>query len=68
MMSRIGEVFDWEAFIAELEASPAARRAVAALHPGSLGVVAYAQEICRCIESRIACLAALETLAEEETR
>ena len=59
MMCRIGEAFDWASFIVELDASPAARRAVAALHPGSLGVIAHAQGICRCIEARIACLAAL---------
>jgi hypothetical protein len=30
-MKRINEAFDWAPFIAELEASPAARQAVAAL-------------------------------------
>ena len=68
MMSRIGEVFDWTSFTAELEASPAARRAVAALRPGTLGVIAHAQGIGRCIESRIACVAALGALSEEEIR
>ena len=68
MMSRIGNAFNWASFIAELEASPAARQAVAALRPGSLGVIAYAQGICRCIESRIACLAALDALSEKEIR
>jgi hypothetical protein len=67
-MKRINEAFDWAPFIAELEASPAARQAVAALQPGILGVIAHAQEICRCIESRIACIAVLDALSEKETR
>jgi hypothetical protein len=67
-MKRINEAFDWAPFIAELEASPAARQSVGALQPGRLGVIAHAQGICRCIEARTACIAFLDALSEKESR